>query len=89
MTVWQLISEYFNDPDFNPTSTPYPDLNDDFRTSIDLSYSNFERCARTTPDKVKDKFGNVCTKLSVIMQNDTKSGGGGGMLEEGSPDAKG
>ena len=84
---WILISDKWNDKEFNPVSTIYHDLHDEFTTSIDLGYSAVEKMGELTPDKAKKKFFDLKNPL-ILMKNDyDKSGNGDGSLLEHSANA--
>ena len=80
VSAWQLIADNFNNPTFNPTSTAYPLLHKAFSKPIVLSHSLFEKHGAIDATKVKEKFSEMKSKLTVIKTNHDASGQGEGSL---------
>jgi hypothetical protein len=72
---YELAAEKFNDPEYNPHTTIYPNLHDDCRWSIELKASE---APIATPQKIKEKLADVRAKLVIIINNWERSGKGGG-----------
>lgn len=64
--AWQVISDYYNDPSFSPSSTIYAGLHEEFNKVIDLSYDCVKDFGELTPAKVKEKFSDMRCKLTRI-----------------------
>ena len=79
---WVLISDKWNDKEFNPKSTIYRDLHDQFNSQIDISYSSVENMGALTPDKAKKKFFDLKNPLILILNDYEKSGNGDGSVSE-------
>ena len=78
--VWDMISQKFNKQEFNPTSTIYLDLHDDFRANIDISHAKVASMGVLTPDKAKSKFFYLKNDLLIMKANWEKSGNGDGSV---------
>jgi len=65
---WDLISRNFNNKDFNPKSTIYLDLHDDFMHGIDISHSKIASMGMLTPNKAKDKFSYLKNCLLIVKK---------------------
>jgi hypothetical protein len=72
---YKLASERYNNYSYNPWTTTYPDLHDDFRRSIRLGR---EDAPTTTPVKIKEKLADVRAKLVIMVSNWERSGNGNG-----------
>jgi hypothetical protein len=59
-TFEETLANKFNDPDFLPVTRVIPDLHDDFRFPILLSFSKMP--GPVTPDFVSNKLNDVKTK---------------------------
>jgi len=79
----ELCAKVYNDPGFNPVTASFPDLHDDFRSSIVLS-ANVS--PTVTADKIKDKLANCRAKLLRLIADWEKSGNGSGQRAETEPD---
>jgi len=76
--VWEIVSDYFNDPNFNVTSSLYPMLHEDFSSAIDLSYKAVSGMGTLDAAKAKSKFLKLKNDLVYVKTNYEKSGNGEG-----------
>jgi hypothetical protein len=72
---YELAADKYNDQDYHPVTTTYPNLHDDFRWGIELHASD---APTATPSKIKEKLADVRAKLVIIINNWQRSGNGGG-----------
>ena len=79
---WQLASDSWNDSDFNPVSSIYSHLHNDFHQTIDLSHSEVSAMGVLTPDKAKIKYNKMKNEVIIVKMNYEKSGNGDGSLRE-------
>lgn len=84
--VWTLLSDLWNDDKYNPSSTVYSDLHDDFKESLDLSHAKIEKMGFLTPDKAKAKFFKLKNMLILVKNNWELSGNGDGSMARYVPD---
>ena len=83
---WLLIADKWNDSDYNPTSTPYVTLHQDFQTAIDLSFDKVKNMGELTPDSAKARFFKMKNDLLVIKNAWELSGNGDGCIARGADD---
>ena len=76
--VWAIVSDYFNDPNFNVTSSLYPMLHDDFSSAIHLGYQAVSGMGKLDATKAKSKFMKLKNDLVYVKNNYEKSGNGEG-----------
>ena len=76
--VWAIVSDYFNDPNFNVISSLYPMLHEDFSSTIDLGYEAVSGMGKLDPAKAKSKFMKLKNDLVFVKNNYEKSGNGEG-----------
>ena len=74
---WELMSQKWMDPNFNPTTRAFPYLHPDFRNPIDLSHCKVEKMM-ITPEKAKDKFYEMKNNMITVKSNWEASGNGCG-----------
>jgi hypothetical protein len=60
-TLYEVLAEQFNSPNFNPATNVYPDLHSFFAQSIQLPVHIAPM--PVTPKKIKDKFAEVHSHL--------------------------
>lgn len=61
---WLLISDKWNDPEFNLNTDRYPELHVEFENDIDIGFSNVEDMGHKSPDKAKSKYLKIKWKRS-------------------------
>jgi hypothetical protein len=83
MNFYQLASDLYNDPQYNPYTTAYPNLHSDFSNQIRLLSTD---APFVTASKIKDKLADVRAKLVIIISNWERSGNGGGNRQENDDD---
>ena len=79
---WLLMSDKWNDKEFNLESDTYPSLHDDFNQAIDISHNAVSKMGVCTPDKAKEKYSKMKNDLLIVKMNWEKSGNGDGTLDE-------
>jgi hypothetical protein len=57
-SVWEMISNTWNDPSFAPQTEVIQDLHQNFVVSDKLEHRLVEEMAPATPDKCRVKFSN-------------------------------
>jgi hypothetical protein len=77
---YEKASKLYNSPGFNPTTSIYPDLHSDFKDEIYLPY--IDAPTPVTPDKIKEKLGNLRAKLLQVITKWERSGNGCGQRQE-------
>ena len=75
---WQLASQYYNNPDFKPVSTAYPDLHSALAVEIDCSWDAVQHLGPISPEKAKDKFSKMRVETNVVLNKWNRSGNGEG-----------
>ena len=78
---WELISKYFNSESFNPKSTKYPELHEEFKEELDLSFNKVKEMGELDHEKAKSKFVLMKNYLIFVKMNYEKSGNGDGCLD--------
>ena len=78
---WSLVADKWNDRGYNPNSTVFDDLHDEFRKCTDISHKQVEGMGKCTPDKAKKKFFSMKNDLIPIKNNWEKSGNGDGSVQ--------
>jgi hypothetical protein len=83
-SFYDLAADLFNNPSFNPTTSMYPELHEDFKYPIMLLHSDAP--TPVTAQKIKEKLADSRAKLVVIIDNWERSGNGGGNRSIGDND---
>ena len=73
VTCWEIISDSWNDPGFNPTTEIVLDLDFDYLEKIDLSHSCVSAYHKATPEYVKKQFQGMIVDLKRGIANWQKS----------------
>jgi hypothetical protein len=82
-TVWEMLSEKFNDDTFTPESEAVTDLHSDYKDSIVLYHSLVKNMAVATPEKCKEKISSALIAMKRCIAKWERSGQGeGGNIEE-------
>jgi hypothetical protein len=66
-TVWELMSELYNDPNFSPHTECIRNLHTDFLQTETLSYSLVKRMLPATPEKCKHKFCSMMVQMKQCI----------------------
>ncbi|KAL3826997.1 hypothetical protein ACHAXA_000061, partial [Cyclostephanos tholiformis] len=82
VTCWEIISDSWNDPGFNPTTEIVPDLHSDYLKEINLSHSCVSACHKATPEYVEKRFQGMIVDLKRGIANWEKSGAGDGGCDD-------
>ena len=79
-TCWELMSDKWNDPEFNPQTIVFETDGqcDELQQGKSLDYSSVKHFAAATPEKCKIKFGEMMVALKRIIQHWESSGQGEG-----------
>jgi len=79
-SVWELIADKFNDPDFAPTTEPLQDgtVPLEYQTSEVIHHSLVAEMKPATPDKCKERFASMNVMLTRAITGWTQSGQGDG-----------
>lgn len=81
--VWELMTDSFNDPGFNPETEVAAYMHSDFSQSISLDYDLVKHMVEATPERCKDKIATINVELRRIIGNWERSGQGvGGVVED-------
>ena len=78
VTCWEIISDSWNDPGFNPTTEIVPDLHSDYLEEINLSHICVAAYHEATPEYVEKRFQGMIVDLKRGIANWEKSGAGDG-----------
>ena len=76
--VWALLSDKWNDEDFNPSSRVYPHLHKDYSEAMDISHNAVKDMGGCTPSKAKEKIMELKVQVSIVQRKWEASGMGGG-----------
>jgi hypothetical protein len=77
-TVFEVIAELWNSPDYNPVAPP-SDCHADFQTASTVcSYEDVASLPPATPQRIEDIFTSMCSDLLLIMRRWEESGQGEG-----------
>ncbi len=77
-TVWELVSEKWNDPLFAPETEELPNTHHDFFDSEIIDHSLVSEMVAATPEKCSGKFNSMMVELSRVINNWEASGQGEG-----------
>ena len=77
---YQIAAEKYNDPKFEPETGAHPQLHEDFAKPIKLTR---DKVPFSTPDKIKDKQGQLRGFMLKLISNWEKSGNGSCQRHEG------
>ena len=80
-----LCANLYNDPEFNPSTTIYPDLHPNFTKPINL---NEKDCPGITPQKVKSKIAESRAKVALLANAWHQSGNGDSQLVQQEDDER-
>ena len=78
---WIMISDKWNDENFNVKSVTYPDLHEDFSVEIDIGYSSVRKMGKLTPDRAKQRYMKMKSEMMIVKNNWNASGNGDGSLD--------
>ena len=82
-SVWQMLSDKWNDPNFLPVTAVLPDLHSDFERPIPLLYEAVSHMQKATAEKVQERWQSMNLQLNCITVHWEHSGqGDGGFLNE-------
>ena len=84
-TVFEVIAELWNSPDYNPVAPP-SDCHVDFQTATDCSYDDITGLSPATPQRVEDTLTSMRRDLLLIMRRWEQSGQGEGGTENSDAD---
>ena len=87
-TVFEVIAELWNSPDYNPVAPP-SDCHVDFQTATDCSYDDIAGLSPATPQRVEDTLTSMRRDLLLIMRRWEQSGQGEGGTENSDADEEG
>jgi hypothetical protein len=76
-TVFEVIAELWNSPDYNPVAPP-SDCHMDFQMATVCSYADIAGLSPATPQRVEDIFTSMRRDLLLIMRRWEQSGQGEG-----------
>jgi hypothetical protein len=76
-TVFEVIAELWNSPDYNPVSPP-SDCHADFQAATVYSYEDVASLSPATPQRIEDIFTSMRRDLLLIMRRWEQSGQGEG-----------
>ena len=68
----------YEDKNFNPTSTLYPELHPGFENEVDISYDAVKKFGPITSEKVKELLTKMRCTLNIIIAKWERSGNGDG-----------
>jgi hypothetical protein len=79
-TVFELVSDMWNSPDFNPVA-PASECHSDFQSAIMCSYEQVEGLCPATPQRIEDVFTSMRSDLLRIITRWEQSGQGEGGMD--------
>jgi hypothetical protein len=79
-TVFEVIAELWNSPDFNPVAPP-SDCHIDFHTATICSYEQVAALSPATPQRIEDIFTSMRSDLLRIITRWEQSGQGEGGID--------
>ena len=80
-----MIATFWNDTNFNPKLTLYPNLHPEFSVDIDISFEAVKNMGELTANKAKAFYMRMRKELIIIKGNYEASGNGfGSAPSEGS-----
>ena len=77
-SVWELISDKFNDPTFTPVTEALPTLHSDFTCSEEIGHDLVKHFSRATPEKCQSKFASMILQMNRGIARWERSGQGEG-----------
>jgi hypothetical protein len=77
-----MVSDWWNDPDFNPTTEVVHDLHSDYLVEIDIGYEQVVSMHEATPEYVERRFQGMMVVLKRGIKNWELSGMGDGGRDE-------
>ena len=80
-TVYELLSDKWNDHDYEAVTEPFPDLHNDYKDSIVIPHSKVSSLAAATPEKCKEKMSTMMVSLKRIIDKWERSGQGEGGID--------
>jgi hypothetical protein len=80
-TVWELLSDKWNDTDYEAVTEAFADLHEDFSESIVIPHSKVSHLAVATPEKCKEKLSTMLVALKRIVDKWERSGQGDGGID--------
>ena len=78
VTVWEMLAEWWNGPDFNPVTEIVINLHSDFLQEIDLWHEIVASMHNTTPEYIKHRFQSMMVTMKHGIANWELSGMGDG-----------
>ena len=79
-TVFEVISDMWNSPDFNPVA-PASECHSDFQSATICSYEQVEGLCPATPQRIEDVFTSMRSDLLRIITRWEQSGQGEGGMD--------
>ena len=79
-TVFELVSDMWNSPDFNPVA-PASECHSDFQSATICSYEQVEGLCPATPQRIEDVFTSMRSDLLRIITRWEQSGQGEGGMD--------
>lgn len=81
VTVWEVVSDWWNDSDFCPITECLPDLHTDFSSELTIDHSLVSSMSEASPEKCENKFSSMMVDLKRVIANWEKSGQGDGGVD--------
>lgn len=83
-TVWQILADKWNDPNFLPVKGVLPDLSPDFAHPFAILYEFVHQMQVATAEKVEEKWNSINLQLKHAIENWERSdqGDGGYLIAE-------
>lgn len=77
-TVWQMMADRWNDPNFLPVTGIFPELHSDFSRPIALNHDYVSQMQVATAEKVEEKWNTMNLRLKRVIDGWEASGQGDG-----------
>ena len=88
-TVWELVSNRWNDPDFNQHTEILTTLHSDFSVEINFGFKSIADLLCATPEKCESRFNSMVLDLKRVKEGWDGSGQGNGGLTGKDNDERG
>ena len=77
-TVWQMLADRWNDPNFLPVTGIFPELHSDFSRPMAINHDYVSQMQAATAEKVEEKWNTMNLRLKRVIESWERSGQGDG-----------
>jgi hypothetical protein len=86
LTVWEMMSDWWNDPGFNPVTEIVSDLHTDYIEEIDVGCEKVASMHKASPEYIEQRFQGMLVIMKHDIANWELSGMGDGAYDCGEDD---